>query len=51
MKKTIVPVVTALLTVLTLGLSACNTVEGVGKDVKSTGHAIQDSANDARPRD
>ena len=33
-----------------LMVSACNTVEGVGKDVKSAGKAIQDTANDARPK-
>jgi predicted small secreted protein len=27
-------------------LSACNTVEGAGKDIESTGDAIQDSADD-----
>lgn len=26
----------------TLALSACNTVEGVGKDIKSAGGAIED---------
>ena len=28
----------------TLSLAACNTVEGVGKDVESTGEAIEESA-------
>jgi entericidin B len=27
-------------------LSACNTVEGAGKDIESTGKAIQDTADD-----
>lgn len=27
-------------------LSACNTVEGAGEDIESTGEAIQDSADD-----
>jgi predicted small secreted protein len=27
-------------------LSACNTVEGAGKDIESTGDALQDSADD-----
>ena len=27
-------------------LSACNTVEGAGKDIESTGEAIQDGADD-----
>ncbi|HEY6916153.1 MAG TPA: entericidin A/B family lipoprotein [Allosphingosinicella sp.] len=26
-------------------LAACNTVEGVGKDVQSAGEAVEDSAN------
>ena len=39
-----------LLSLLFLGactvlLSACNTVEGVGKDVKKAGEAIEDAAN------
>jgi predicted small secreted protein len=50
MKKTLVPVATAVLAALTLSLAACNTTEGVGKDVKSAGKAIQDTANDARPK-
>jgi predicted small secreted protein len=32
-----------------LGLSACNTVEGVGEDVEQAGDAIQDSS--AKTRD
>ena len=28
-----------------LALSACNTVEGVGKDIKSAGGAIEDVGN------
>ncbi|EGL54403.1 MAG: entericidin A/B family lipoprotein [Pseudomonadota bacterium] len=31
---------------LTLFLSACNTMEGVGKDVESAGDAIEDSASE-----
>ena len=31
-------------------LAGCNTVEGVGKDVKSTGKAIERTADDAKPR-
>jgi predicted small secreted protein len=27
-------------------LSACNTVDGAGKDIESTGEAIQDGADD-----
>lgn len=36
----------AVLAVLTLvALSACHTVEGVGKDVKSAGEAIEGAGN------
>jgi entericidin B len=31
-----------------LGLSACNTVEGAGKDVKSAGGAVEGAAKDAK---
>jgi predicted small secreted protein len=31
---------------LALGLAACNTVEGVGKDVKATGQGIENAAKD-----
>jgi predicted small secreted protein len=34
--------------VVSLALTACNTVEGAGKDVKSAGNAIEDTANDAK---
>ncbi|MBI5753462.1 MAG: entericidin A/B family lipoprotein [Hydrogenophilales bacterium] len=41
MKKILV----SILTVLALGgLSACNTVEGVGKDIKKGGEAIEKAA-------
>ena len=33
--------VAALITVTCLGLSACNTVSGFGKDLESAGHTIQ----------
>jgi len=32
-----------------LATAACNTVAGAGKDVSSTGHAVTDTANDAKP--
>ncbi|MDU8944640.1 entericidin A/B family lipoprotein [Ovoidimarina sediminis] len=32
--------------VAALGLSACATVEGIGKDVESGGEAIQDASNE-----
>ena len=31
-----------------IGLSACNTVKGVGKDIENTGDAIEDTADDAQ---
>lgn len=37
-----------LLAVLALPLSACNTMEGVGKDTSAAGDAIHDSAKDAK---
>ncbi len=41
MKKLIALVVAAT---AMLSLAACNTVQGVGKDVKATGQAIEKSA-------
>jgi predicted small secreted protein len=35
---------------MTLVLSACNTVEGVGRDLERAGDAIQDEADDAQER-
>jgi predicted small secreted protein len=29
-------------------VAACNTVEGAGKDVSSAGHAVTDTAQDAK---
>ena len=31
-----------------LATAACNTVSGAGKDVSSAGHAVTDTANDAK---
>jgi predicted small secreted protein len=31
-----------------LMVAACNTVEGAGKDVSSAGHAVTDTARDAK---
>lgn len=33
------------LAVTGLGLSACNTVEGAGRDIENAGEAVQDSAD------
>jgi predicted small secreted protein len=35
---------------LALGSAACNTIEGVGKDVKATGSAIEKAASGARSK-
>ena len=40
----------ALVGLSVLSLSACNTVEGAGKDVKATGQAIENTAKDAKPK-
>jgi predicted small secreted protein len=37
-------------TTLSAMLSACNTVEGVGRDIERAGDAIQDEADDTRDR-
>jgi predicted small secreted protein len=31
-----------------LTVAACNTVEGAGKDVSAAGHAVSDTAQDAK---
>jgi predicted small secreted protein len=31
-----------------MAVAACNTVSGAGKDVSSAGHAVTDTANDAK---
>lgn len=38
----------ASLALAALSVTACNTVEGVGKDIKSAGKAIEKSANGAK---
>lgn len=40
-------VIVAALTA-SLALSACNTVQGAGKDMKSAGAAVEDTAKDAK---
>jgi predicted small secreted protein len=35
---------------LMLGLAACNTVQGAGKDIKATGAAIEKAADSAKPK-
>jgi len=29
-------------------IAACNTIEGAGKDISAAGHAVTDTANDAK---
>ena len=33
---------------VSLGVAACNTVQGAGKDVSAAGHAVQNTAEDAK---
>ena len=40
----------ATLAVLVAGLAGCNTVEGVGKDVKATGQAVEKAADQSKPK-
>jgi predicted small secreted protein len=46
--KTLSIVLLGLFTTLTL--SACNTVEGAGKDVKATGAAVEKAAEESKPK-
>lgn len=39
-----------MLSMFAMSLSACNTVEGAGKDVKATGAAVEKAADDAKPK-
>jgi entericidin B len=34
--------------VMSVAVAACNTVEGAGKDVSATGHAVTNAADDAK---
>ncbi len=40
----------ALLGMFVISLTGCNTVEGAGKDVKATGQAVENAANDSKPK-
>ena len=48
MKRTVLVV---FITLLTLTLSACNTVEGVGQDIEALGRGTSDVARDTNPYD
>lgn len=37
----------ALITASTLGLAACNTIQGLGRDVTRTGEVLEDITTDA----
>jgi predicted small secreted protein len=37
-----------VVTAAALTMSACNTVKGAGQDVSSAGHAVSDTAEDAK---
>ncbi|MFZ1415099.1 MAG: entericidin A/B family lipoprotein [Defluviicoccus sp.] len=41
---------TALTAVLLLAVAACNTTEGVGKDVQSGGEVLSDTARDVKKK-
>jgi len=41
--------VLAALVGIVIGVSACNTVEGAGKDVKAAGTGIEKAADKAKP--
>jgi predicted small secreted protein len=43
-------VMTILLVAFATSLTACNTVEGAGKDVKATGAAVEKAADQAKPK-
>ena len=40
----------AALAGIVVGATACNTVEGVGKDVKAGGQAIENAADKSKPK-
>jgi len=40
----------ALLALAVFGLSACNTMEGLGKDIKAGGQKIENAADRSKPK-
>jgi entericidin B len=40
----------ALASLSVFSLTACNTIEGAGKDVKATGQAVENAASDSKPK-
>lgn len=47
MRKWLYPVLASMMTLGTLTLSACNTIEGAGQDIEEAGEEIEDTAEDA----
>lgn len=41
-------IIISLTAVVTLGLAACNTVNGAGKDLRSAGGAVSDASGQAK---
>lgn len=39
---------TTLAAIVILGLSACNTMEGAGKDIEAAGDSIEDAAQNSK---
>lgn len=37
-----------LITLLTISLAACNTIEGAGQDIEAGGEAIEESASETK---
>jgi len=50
MRLPLTRLVSAALLATLCGLAACNTVEGVGRDVSATGRAVSNTAERATPR-
>jgi len=44
----VMKIITSILAVSVLSLAACNTVEGIGKDIKQGGKAIEKTARDVQ---
>ena len=43
------PLVILAVLAASLAVTACNTIAGAGRDVSSVGHAVTNTANDAKP--
>jgi predicted small secreted protein len=44
------PLMLVLIGCFAFSVSACNTMQGAGKDVKATGQAVENAAKDAKPK-